>query len=146
MYNVQFFVSFLVRYPQTLRMWLKERNERLKLIEDNRTEMNIFRQILSGVEYVHNNHIVHRDIKPDNIFLCARTGQALIGDFGLAKLRSETIFATSDVQSSLSDKVMCPSSFSTSETRGVGTQSYASPEQLEGTHYDSKVRKFALQI
>lgn len=41
------------------------------------------------MRYVHAQKMVHRDIKSRNVFLC-RTGQALLGDFGLVRLLEST--------------------------------------------------------
>ncbi|KAI8918760.1 kinase-like domain-containing protein [Entophlyctis helioformis] len=49
----------------------------------------IFRQILSAVEYAHRNHVVHRDIKLENIRYNERTGVAKLLDFGFASFHSD---------------------------------------------------------
>jgi len=46
----------------------------------------IFQQICEGVAHAHTNHIIHRDLRPDNIFLCTREGPAVVGDFGICYL------------------------------------------------------------
>jgi serine/threonine protein kinase len=50
--------------------------------------LNIFSQVLRGVEIIHKNKIVHRDLKLENIFVKKTDKSALvckIGDFGLAR-------------------------------------------------------------
>ena len=49
-------------------------------------------QVASGVEFLHKNKIVHRDIKPDNIFLKQEGGELVfkIGDLGVAKNLRDT--------------------------------------------------------
>jgi len=44
--------------------------------------LRLFRKIVSGVEAIHRNGKVHRDIKPDNIFL-DESGNSVLGDFGI---------------------------------------------------------------
>jgi serine/threonine protein kinase len=44
----------------------------------------VFEQILDAVHAAHSNGVLHRDIKPDNIFLKSVTGPPVIGDFGLS--------------------------------------------------------------
>ena len=44
----------------------------------------IFQELLEGVYYIHNMGMVHRDLKPRNIFLQGHDHPVRIGDFGLA--------------------------------------------------------------
>ncbi len=53
-------------------------------------------QIASGVAHLHRNNLIHRDLKPDNIFITGTTSSpvAKIGDFGLAKFASDAFNGT----------------------------------------------------
>lgn len=49
--------------------------------------MNLFVQILMGLDHIHGKKIIHRDLKPQNIFLTGLKGDVVkIGDFGISKL------------------------------------------------------------
>ena len=50
-----------------------------------------FRQIVSGVDYCHQNMVAHRDLKPDNI-LISETGSLKIADFGLSNIMKDGKF------------------------------------------------------
>ena len=59
----------------------------------------VFEQILGAVDVAHSNGVLHRDIKPNNIFLKSAKGPPVVGDFGLAIFldgNSERITATSE--------------------------------------------------
>ena len=60
-----------------LRKWINERNQEffnhnngLQVLNQERYKeaLAIFRQILKGVEFLHSNRLIHRDLKPQNIF------------------------------------------------------------------------------
>ena len=79
--------------------------------------LGIVGQICEALQFAHDEGIVHRDIKPDNI-LIDKKGRVKIADFGIAKLMGE---ARED-------------SRLTREGEAVGTPQYMAPEQLEGGH------------
>jgi NIMA (never in mitosis gene a)-related kinase len=81
-----------------------------------------FSQLAAGLAYVHQNKIVHRDIKTANIFL---TGNDVIkiGDFGIAKV----LATTAEMANTM-----------------VGTPYYLSPELCENRPYNSKSDVWAL--
>ncbi|KAK8807191.1 hypothetical protein WA158_003950 [Blastocystis sp. Blastoise] len=51
---------------------------------------DIFKQIASAVAFIHENHVYHRDIKPDNI-LMDENDNPVLGDFGLSRVVNETV-------------------------------------------------------
>ncbi|MEI9953357.1 MAG: protein kinase [Pseudomonadota bacterium] len=73
-------------------------------------------QILSGLESAHAIGVVHRDLKPDNVFIVPATGGPLLKliDFGIAKLRASTEFQKGLTRAGVI----------------MGTPEYMAPEQL----------------
>lgn len=80
-------------------------------------------QIASGLEAAHDNHIIHRDIKPQNIII-SREGKVKVTDFGIAKA------ATSNTISS----------------NAMGSVHYISPEQARGGYSDEKSDIYSLGV
>lgn len=83
----------------------------------------------------HERGLVHRDVKPDNMFVCT-DGTLKLLDFGIAK-RDED-----DSQDSAPSS-MGPSSLRTAEGRRVGTPRYMAPEQHAGEATDARTDEYA---
>ena len=80
-------------------------------------------QVCMGIEAAHNNHIIHRDIKPQNIII-SKDGKVKVTDFGIAKAATSNTI-TSNV---------------------MGSVHYTSPEQARGGYSDEKSDIYSLGI
>ncbi|KAJ2780654.1 eukaryotic translation initiation factor 2-alpha kinase [Coemansia interrupta] len=84
----------------------------------------IFRQILEGLSHIHQRGVIHRDLKPVNVFLDS-AGDVKIGDFGLAT----SSFAPMDAAAAAASRhVSMDRSGEDALTADVGTSSYVAPE------------------
>ncbi|MBR6238807.1 MAG: Stk1 family PASTA domain-containing Ser/Thr kinase [Lachnospiraceae bacterium] len=102
----------------TLKKYI-EKKSRLSVKEAT----SIAIQVSMGIEAAHNNHIIHRDIKPQNIMI-SKDGKVKVTDFGIAKaVSSNTI--TSNV---------------------MGSVHYTSPEQARGGYSDEKSDIYSLGV
>ncbi|MBP9996164.1 MAG: Stk1 family PASTA domain-containing Ser/Thr kinase [Lachnospiraceae bacterium] len=102
----------------TLKKYI-EKKSRLSVKE----AVSIAIQVSMGIEAAHNNHIIHRDIKPQNVMI-SKDGKVKVTDFGIAKaVTSNTI--TSNV---------------------MGSVHYTSPEQARGGYSDAKSDIYSLGI
>lgn len=130
----------------TLRQWLDERNQSTAGVEA-RPSFHIFRQLLLATAYLHDQGIIHRDIKPRNVFINTRQ-EVKLGDFGLAKemiVSSPT--ASPNTPAEIIAKATFPPYGSVQDTSGVGTSAYAAPEQLcKGGSVDEKTDIYSLGI
>ena len=83
-----------------------------------REALEILRGVLAGLRHAHDRGVVHRDIKPDNIFLARKDGELIVKilDFGIAKLYAGNADDPASTRAGLT----------------VGTPAYLSPEQAVG--------------
>ena len=81
--------------------------------------------VLKGLAYAHENGVIHRDIKPDNVQLLS-DGRIKITDFGIARLTFEPNL--------------------TQDGQVFGTPSYMSPEQIVGRDIDARSDVFSVGV
>ena len=115
--GINFIVMELVE-GITLKKYI-EKKSRLS----GRETISIAIQVCMGIEVAHNNGIIHRDIKPQNIII-SREGKAKVTDFGIAKAATSNTI-TSNV---------------------MGSVHYTSPEQARGGFSDIKSDIYSMGI
>jgi len=100
---------------------------------DVRARLKLFLQVCEAVQYIHQNGVIHRDIKASNVLVQSREDASSVKliDFGIAKLsrehRHEQVPATD-------------------EGRILGTLGYLSPEQVDDKAIDIRADIYALGV
>jgi serine/threonine protein kinase len=118
--NGRYFIVMEYLEGQTLRDVMQVRGA-LPLQE----AIGIACQMLDALAHAHQHKVIHRDIKPDNIFILPG-GFAKLADFGIARLSEEPAL--------------------TSDGQVFGTPSYMSPEQIEGRGIDHRSDLFSVGV
>ncbi|KAK3700276.1 hypothetical protein RRG08_033554 [Elysia crispata] len=111
------------------------------LCSDQDRMWRLFREIIDGLVHIHGQGMIHRDLKPVNIFLDSQD-HVKIGDFGLA-----TDILVKDQMLSMSRSGL--GSGDGNLTGKVGTALYVSPEVMQGggkVHYNQQVDIYSLGI
>ena len=93
---------------------------------DETEALVVLRHLLGGLGAVHEFGIVHRDVKPENIFIRS-DGTAALGDFGIARVESDGTALTATGMA-------------------LGTPNYMAPEQMEAGSVDGRADLFSLGL
>jgi serine/threonine protein kinase len=107
--------------------------------------IQVMRQVLAGLEYAHNQGLVHRDVKPENILIherAAREGYGVEGvvkvaDFGLGRAAVSTAVGSIVYSASLNDPA---------GREIAGTLDYMAPEQRGGGDVDRRADLYACGV
>ncbi|OYV67821.1 MAG: hypothetical protein B7Z72_09240, partial [Gemmatimonadetes bacterium 21-71-4] len=93
---------------------------------DPRAVLRAMRDVASALGYAHAHGVVHRDVKAENILIDAASGQAMVTDFGIARLaEAAPLTATGQL---------------------LGTVYYMSPEQVLGGALDGRSDLYSLGV
>eukprot|EP00347_Sterkiella_histriomuscorum_P009234 403342006 len=119
--SIEFFVNDLRKEVHQIMEFIDGKEILDQIAEfgayNERDALHIFKQIMEGIAYLHQNGICHRDVKPSNI-LVTKDQKVYIADFNVAREKTTDIF-----------RMM---------TR-TGTLAYSAPEIFTSTYYDEKV-------
>jgi len=135
----------------TLLEWMARRNTAFAsgkiTSEDARSwtqhAEKIFKECVSAIDHIHSKSIIHRDIKPSNVVL-TEDGSVRLCDFGIATFSGNPANGHSGAVMRSIEQGIC---LETSQhTQGVGTPSYASPEQIAGKEYCTQVDMYSLGL
>ena len=91
----------------------------------------LFREVCAAVQYAHQNLVVHRDLKPGNIFVTG-DGRPKLLDFGIAKLLNPALAPGTLVPTQVGHSIMTPE--------------YASPEQVRGESITTATDIYSLGV
>jgi CheY-like chemotaxis protein len=86
--------------------------------------LRLLADLAAALAYLHARHIVHRDVKPENVLFTA-AGRAVLSDFGLAKRRLDHLTATGDL---------------------LGTPIFMAPELLQGQEHEPRSDLYSLGV
>ncbi len=140
-----YFTMKLVRGETLARILdkLKGRDTEYEKTYNTYRLLNIFRKVCDAVAFAHSNHILHLDIKPENIFV-GRFGEVFLMDWGLAALFGDYMKLPDKMKSCFLENI----SSSLKRPPGVieGTLPFISPEQAMGNHeqFDPRTDVFLL--
>jgi len=120
LYYGKLFIQMEYLNGKTLNTYLKDNKNKFKSLKFT---LNIFKQILDGLIYLHSNNFIHRDIKPSNIMIQNDQNNILtckIIDFGLCVESEHQIKRVLSVNKDLNKK---------GHTIDIGTTLWAPKEQ-----------------
>ena len=111
-------------YPDTLRSLMQRGIAPDKVL-------NMFSQILNGVECAHLRRVYHRDLKPENVLYDPSLQQLVLCDFGIAHFSEEALYTA----------------VKTRDSQRLANFQYASPEQrAKGSNVDSRADIYSLGL
>ena len=124
-YLIKFYDCYIENYNLCIITEFYENYDLLQIINNQKKQKKyfsenfiwkIFIDLLLGIKYLHDNNIIHRDLKTANIFI-DKNYNAYIGDFGVSKILNDNVKTYTQ----------------------IGTPLYLSPEIINKNKYDKKI-------
>jgi serine/threonine protein kinase/Tol biopolymer transport system component len=144
------FIVMQLLEGQTLQERIETASQQKKPLPTSEM-LDLALQIAAGLEAAHTKGIIHRDVKPANIFI-TKPSEVKILDFGLAKMIEEDLPQETRDHAALSENAAVAPTEALANLRltrtgtTVGTAHYMSPEQVRGEALDPRTDMFSFGL